>query len=633
MTHSKAVRRGTIAAALSLAAMTMAAPAGAAGHRARLSADLADHLAFGSASIDVIVHGTRAEVDALAAKYNVRVKRYLRTGAVLRVTAGQLAALQQDETQEHLSGDIPIYSTADVTTQSIGADQVWAGAEGLPALSGKGVGVAVIDSGVDAQHNALKGRVTFTKDFTGGDGSDLYGHGTHVASIVAGRIGKTNETSDFRGVASGARIINLRVLKDDGSGMASDVIEAVDFATENRKALGIDVINLSLGAPVTQPYRDDPLCEAVERAVAAGIIVVVAAGNYGIDKEGRQVYGSVATPGNDPSVITVGAVDTHDTAIRSDDTIAKFSSRGPTRYDLVLKPDLVAPGTHVAGAEAAGSYLSKTYPTRHVAGAGANAYIQLSGTSMAAAVVSGSVALLLERRERLAPRDAKTVLQMTSSFMPGAGLVASGAGSLNALSASKLVATRKIVEIPETTIASEAIRPFGFGFTGFVTPQLSLGQAGSLLMRIVTFNSRAPHSRTTQAGVRPTSIFWGQANSIFWGQADSIFWGQADSIFWGQADSIFWGQADSIFWGQADSIFWGQADSIFWGQAESIFWGQADSIFWGQADSIFWGQADSIFWGQANSIFWGQSADDSIFWGQSNSDSIFWGQAVSEAGF
>src|SRR6185436_13193346 len=213
----------------------------------------------------------------------------------------------------------------------------------------------------------------------------------------------------------------------------------IDWAVDHRRQYHIDVINLSLGAPVTQPYRDDPMCEAVERAVAAGIIVVAAAGNYGIDKEGRNVFGGIATPGNDPSVITVGAVDTHDTAIRSDDTIAKFSARGPTRYDLVLKPDLVAPGTHVIGAEASGSYLSKTYPARHVAGNGSNAYIQLSGTSMAAAVVSGTVALLLERREKLTPRDAKAVLQMTSSFMPDTGIVANGAGSLNALASINLL--------------------------------------------------------------------------------------------------------------------------------------------------------------------------------------------------
>src|SRR5262245_20409138 len=462
MALSEASRRGLTAAVLTVAAMALAAPAGAAGHRARLSADLADHLAFGSPAIDVIVHGTRDEVDALAKKYNVRIKRYLRTGAVLRVTAGQLDAIQQDDTQEHLSGDIPIYSTADVTMTTIGADQVWAGSDGVPGLTGKGVGVAVIDSVVDEKHNALKGRVTFTKDFTGGDGSDGYGHGTHVASIIAGRVGRTNDTSDFRGVASGARIINLRVLKADGSGMASDGIEAIDFATENRKALGIDVINLSLGAPVTQPYRDDPMCEAVERAVAAGIVVVVAAGNYGFDKEGRYVFGSIATPGNDPSGITVGAVDTHDTAIRSDDTVAKFSSKGPTRYDLVLKPDLVAPGTHVVGAEASGSYLSKTYPARHVAGNGPNAYIQLSGTSMAAAVVSGTVALMIERREKIAPSDSKKVLQVTCSFMSSAGLVGAGAGSLNALASIGLLDFKRK---SSNNIAGEEIRPSGLSFS------------------------------------------------------------------------------------------------------------------------------------------------------------------------
>ena len=224
--------------------------------------------------------------------------------------------------------------------------------------------------------------------------------------------------------------------------MSSDVIEAIDWAVENRKQFGIRVINLSLGAPVTQPYRDDPMCEAVERAVAAGIVVVAAAGNYGLNVEGQTVYGSIATPANDPTVITVGAVDTHDTAQRSDDTVARFSSRGPTRFDLVLKPDLVAPGTRVVSAEAAGSYLARTYPQRHVAGSGANAYIQLSGTSMAAGVVSGAVAVLLEQNPTLTSRNAKTVLQLTSTFLHVEGLVAGGAGSLNALMAIELVADR-----------------------------------------------------------------------------------------------------------------------------------------------------------------------------------------------
>ena len=188
-----------------------------------------------------------------------------------------------------------------------------------------------------------------------------------------------------------------------------------------------------------QAYQDDPVCEAVERAIAAGIVVVAAAGNNGQTAEGQRIYGGITSPGNHPNAITVGAVDTHETAFRSDDTVATYSSRGPTRYDLALKPDLVAPGSHIVSAEAPGSYLATTYAQRHVAGVGANAYLQLSGTSMAAGVVSGAVALLLEQRGKLSPRETKAVLQMTSSFMPEEGLVASGAGSLNVLAAAEFL--------------------------------------------------------------------------------------------------------------------------------------------------------------------------------------------------
>src|SRR3981081_430656 len=156
-------------------------------HRPRLSADLADHPAVRSHAVDVRVHGDQPAVDALANSVNVPVKRYLKSGgAVLRLTAGQLGALQADPAVDHLSGDARIHSVADVTALSIGADQAWAGANELQGLSGKGVGVAVIDSGIDSTHHALKGRVIVTKDFTGGNGEDLYGHGTHLAGIIAG---------------------------------------------------------------------------------------------------------------------------------------------------------------------------------------------------------------------------------------------------------------------------------------------------------------------------------------------------------------------------------------------------------------------------------------------------------------
>ncbi len=257
-----------------------AAPASAA-HRARLSADLADHLAAGSQTIDVIIHADRATVNMLAARYNLVVKRYLKSGGVFQVNAGQLAALQQDDAVDHLSGDVRIQSSVDVTAESIGADQVWAGSADVPALSGSGVTVAVIDSGIDDKHNALKRRVLHSEDFTGGNGVDRYGHGTHVAATIAGEQGLLPDTRAYRGIAFGAALVNLRVLNDEGNGTASSVIEAIDWAIDNKSAYRIGVINLSLGAPVLQPYRDDPLCAAVERAVAAGIVVVVAAGNYG----------------------------------------------------------------------------------------------------------------------------------------------------------------------------------------------------------------------------------------------------------------------------------------------------------------------------------------------------------------
>src|SRR5437762_1735271 len=232
--------------------------------------------------------------------------------------------------------------------------------------------LAVIDSGIDTRHQAFAGgRVIATRDFTGGSGGDFFGHGTHVAAIIAGQRGTTPDTRDYRGIAFGAYLVNLRVLGADGSGVVSDVVDAIDWAVAHRNEYNIGIINLSLGAPVLQPYRDDPLCEAVERAVRKGIIVVTAAGNYGQTKDGRSVNGYITSPGNSPYALTVGAIDAHATPQRSDDTLAVYSSKGPTRYDLVLKPDLAAPGSHIASAESVGSYLSTTYPGKHVAGAGA----------------------------------------------------------------------------------------------------------------------------------------------------------------------------------------------------------------------------------------------------------------------
>ena len=165
--------------------------------------------------------------------------------------------------------------------------------------------------------------------------------------------------------------------------------------------------------------------------------------------------------------------------------MAAYSSRGPTRYDLALKPDLVAPGSHIVSAEAQGSYLATTYSQRHVAGAGANAYLQLSGTSMATGVVSGAVALLLEQKGKLTPGATKAVLQMTSSFMPKEGLMAGGAGSLNVLAAAEFVTDGRKGQLPETLIAGQEVSASGVAFTTRVFAQQRSGLVGS------------------------TSIFWG----------------------------------------------------------------------------------------------------------------------------
>ncbi len=171
---------------------------------------------------------------------------------------------------------------------------------------------------------------------------------------------------------------------------------------ENRARYNIRVINLSLGGAVTQSYRDDPICQAVERAYRAGIVVVASAGNFGKTTDGQAIYGGVTTPGISPFAITVGALNTKGTPFRSDDEVASYSSKGPTLFDRLIKPDLVAPGSKILSLSAPGSTLAREHPEL-VIGSGREARLQLSGTSMAAAVVSGAVSLLLDAHSGLSP--------------------------------------------------------------------------------------------------------------------------------------------------------------------------------------------------------------------------------------
>ena len=405
-------------------------------------------------SLRVIVPGTPEEIEQLARRYGIEIKRQLSSGGALEVTRAQLEALSQDSAVGQIAADAVVEATMAVSTTAIGADQLWSGLDGMGGTTGIGVGIAIVDSGIGS-HPDLQDRVVVSVDFVeaDGDGNDGYGHGTHVAGIAAGG-------GAAAGVAPAAHLINLRVLNDEGWGHASTVIEAIDWAIANQDRYAIRVLNLSLGAGVATSYQDDPLGQAVERAVAAGIVVVCSAGNYGKTEEGTPIIGGITSPGNTPSALTVGALNTLDTPVRSDDAVTSYSSRGPTAFDYVLKPDLVAPGNKVVSLEAPLSYLSATYPERQVPGG----YLQLSGTSMSAAMVSGAAALLLGSNPDLSPQQVKIALQATASPIAGAGLVEAGAGSVNVVAALYVAVHGPTAELPTISIGGEPVDIGGLVF-------------------------------------------------------------------------------------------------------------------------------------------------------------------------
>ncbi len=279
--------------------------------------------------------------------------------------------------------------------------------------------MAVIDSGIEASRDlADKNIVAFFDVIAGGAAVapfDDHGHGTHIAGLIAGN-GKASD-GVYEGVAPRVGLVGYKVLDEAGVGYTSDVISAIEHAVATRETLGIAVINLSLGHPIYEPAASDPLVQAVHRAVEAGIVVVVSAGNYGTDPETGEVgYGGITSPGNAPGAITVGALDTNNTVARADDVVASYSSRGPTWYDALAKPDFVAPAHRLVAAAATQGSLFADYPNLHVLalsdddddddddgrGVGGKKpgvtaqYFRLSGTSMAAAITSGVVALMLD---------------------------------------------------------------------------------------------------------------------------------------------------------------------------------------------------------------------------------------------
>ena len=338
-----------------------------------------------------------------------------------------------------LGGALPAGATYDPTadtgslyntTLMTGARQMWSA-----GFTGKGVDVALIDTGVVPVQGLKGDGKVFNADlsFESQNGNlaylDTYGHGTHMAGIIAGRDqteapwSYSADQTSFLGMAPDARILNVKVADAHGGADVTQVIAGIDWVVQHGhdNGLNVRVINLSYGTDSVQPYALDALSYAVEQAWFHGIAVVVAGGNDGLTSLG------LANPAHDPFVIAVGAADTEGSNSYSDDRIAAFSDYG----NAVRDPDLVAPGVHIESLRDPGSYLDQTYGATATVG---SRYFRGSGTSQAAAVVSGAAALLFQEHPWMTPDQLKALLTSTADPLPLASLAldpAQGHGELD----------------------------------------------------------------------------------------------------------------------------------------------------------------------------------------------------------
>jgi subtilisin family serine protease len=584
-----------------------------------------------------------------------------RGGQVAEVDNVELSKIASDPRVDGVYLDRPIFATLDRTTASTGAADV----RQQLGLTGRNVGVAVIDSGITNWHDDLyrnTNRVAHFKDFTNSTSvwsngaSDAYGHGTHVAGIIAGT--GYDSSGKHRGIAPGAKLIGLKVMDGLGHGYMSDVIAAIDYAVSVKSTYNIRVINLSVAAGVFESYWYDPLTLAAKRAVDAGIVVVASAGNLGRDKFGKAQTGGITSPGNAPWVLTVGASSEEGSKSRGNDSVASFSSRGPTWIDFGAKPDIVAPGVGIESITDSHSLLYTTLPLMRVSGSLGlgltyKPYLSLSGTSMSAPVVSGTVALMLEANPKLTPNAVKAILQYTAEVRNSTSLLVQGAGVLNAEGAVRLA---KYFAAPATTDLGD-MRDYIQGQWVPWARHLIWGNYR------ITGGMPLPGSNAWSTSVRWGSLKTSTGARVVWGTRldDNIVWSTAsdDNIVWstGTDDNIVWSTAgaDNIVWstGGDDNIVWstGGDDNIVWStsEQENIVWstGSDDNIVWSTAgeDNIVWSTntVTNVVWGNdcggrnCKRIVWGAqqngvvmgtaSGDDNIVWSTAADDNIVWSTA------
>ena len=493
-------------------------------------------------------------------------KLHMIKGAAFTIPVSALAALESDPEIVSVSIDHPMNVMDDLTNDATGVDAAW-----NAGFDGTGVGVAVIDSGINDSHPDLwnssgtASRVVYHQDFTGtpttnsnGAQYDLYGHGTHVAGIIGGNGSLSG--GRYGGVAPNVNLVDLRALDANGAGTDSTVIAAIQQAIALQNTYNIQVINLSLGRGIPVSYTQDPLCQAVEAAWKSGIVVVVAAGNYGrLDVGGNNGYGTVTAPGNDPFVLTVGATKSNGSTSPSAETKASFSSKGPTTYDHVVKPDIMAPGNDIVSLAAPGATLEASYPNELVTGTDGNSdYFTLSGTSMATPAVAGAAALLLQEQSTLTPDQVKARLMKTAYKM-----------GLSSTSAYVPHLSRSFTDFYDMFSVGSGLLNLQ---SAIANTDLAPATIGSALSPAVVYN---PLTRTVSlvegnSTVGSTSVVWG--SSVVWGA--SVVWGSSvvngTSVVWGC--SLPWNDntlsAFSVVWGASTGTST-TATSVVWGASVS----------------------------------------------------------------
>ncbi len=555
----------------------------------------AQRAARGTGRSTVIIsaaNGSAARAAALEAGGTLGRSLPAINGQVVTLPNAALARLAEHPAIERISLDRVAVGANERTGATVGATLV----RQELGLDGAGIGIAVIDSGI-AYHDDLADasgpqRVDRFVDFVGGQSMpyDDYGHGTHVAGIIAGN----GHDSDGKrtGIAPAARLIVLKALDGNGIGRISDVIAAIGYAIENRDALNIRVINLSIASAVYESYDTDPLTVAALQAVQAGIVVVAAAGNNGVSPAGLTRYGGITAPGNAPWVLTVGGSTHMGTTSRADDTMAPFSSRGPTAVDTAAKPDLVAPSVGIESLAAPGSALYDARTPYLLSGTVLTSslpYLSMSGTSMASPAVAGTVALMLQANPQMTPNEVKAVLQYTAEVNSHADTLTQGAGFLNARGAVELarfLAAPATVPYPSTTAWGRRLI------------------WGNYLFK----NGRLTHD----ANAWSTDVIWGSRLTT---TGTSVEWGILCATSSCDTASGVWtwtGTPRNVVWG--NTCGGGECDQT-WTLNSVSGATDGDTVVWGTADD-----GDTVVWGTiegGETVVWGTETGDTVVWGTS----------------